>query len=169
MKFISLKILSYFLKLMQHNVLKDSISMKEPGKNIILNSIFRLYIIAGVLCLSCSNVISGAYEKKGGSCSYQEVKIESIWQHPKTFRSQKIVVHGTYLGWKGKVDHPQITRSDWAIQDDTGTIYVTGRPVKGLDPYRDIGCRLKLLGTVRVNPKGVLYILAERVIVNGIK
>ena len=154
---------------MRHNDPKDSISMKEPGKNIILNSIFRLSIIAGVLCLSCSNVISGAHEKKREGCSYQKVKIESIWQHPETFRSRKVVVHGTYLGWKGKVDHPQITRSDWAIKDDTGTIYVTGRPAKSLDPYRDIGCRLKLLGTVRVNPKGVPYILAERIIVNGIK
>lgn len=134
-----------------------------------MNSIFRLSIIAAVLCLSCSNFISGSHEKKRGGCSYQKIKIESIRQHPETFRSREIVVHGTYLGWKGKVDHPQITRSDWAIQDDTGTIYVTGRPAKGLDPYRDIGCRLKLLGTVRVNPKEVLYILAERVIVNGIK
>ena len=154
---------------MQHNIPKDSISRNEPGKNIILNSIFRLSIIAGVLCLSCSSVIGGSHEKKGEGCSYQEIKIESIWRHPEAFKNRKIVVHGTYLGWKGKVDQPQITRSDWAIQDDTGTIYVTGRLVKGLDPYRDIGYRLKLLGTVGVNSKGVPYVRAETVIINGAK
>ena len=143
--------------------------MEEPGRDSFLKSIFRLFIIAGVLCLSCSHVIGGSHEKKGEGRSYQEIKIESIWRHPEAFRNRKIVVHGTYLGWKGKVDHPLITRSDWAIQDDTGTIYVTGRLVKGLDPYRDIGCRLKLLGTVGVNPKGVPYVRAERVIINRVK
>ena len=143
--------------------------MGEPGSYSFLKSIFRLSIIAGVLCLSCSHVIGGSHEKKGEGRSYQEIKIESIWRNPEAFRNRKIVVHGTYLGWKGKVDQPQITRSDWAIQDDTGTIYVTGRPAKGLDPYRDIGCQLKLLGTVRVNPKGIPYVRAESVIVNGAK
>lgn len=141
----------------------------EPGRDSFLKNIFRLSIIAGVLCLSCSNVIGGSHEKKGEGCSYQEIKIESIRLNPEAFRSRKIVIHGTYLGWKGKVDHPQITRSDWAIKDGTGTIYVTGRPAKGLDPYRDIGCRLKLLGTVEVNPKGVPYVRAEKIIVNGAK
>ncbi len=136
----------------------------------MLNSISRLsnvFIMAGLLTLNCSDVISGSREEKGEPCPHQEIKIESIWRHPESFRGHKVVVHGTYLGWKGRVEHPQITRSDWAVKDDTGAIYVTGKPAKGLDPYRDIGCHLKLLGTVGVNPKGVPYIRAERVIVKA--
>ena len=140
----------------------------EPTKDSRLNSIFRLsnvFIIAVLLTLNCSDVISGSRQEKGDQCSHQEIKIESIWRHPESLRGHKVVVHGTYLGWKGRVEHPQITRSDWAIQDDTGAIYVTGRPAKGMDPYRDIGRRLKVLGTVGVSAGGVPYIRAQRVIV----
>ena len=143
--------------------------MGEPGRDSFLKSIFRLSIIASVICLSCSNVVGKSNDKKVEGCLYQEIKIESIWQNPEDFRNRKILVYGTYLGWRGKVDQPQITRSDWAIKDYTGTIYVTGRPAKGMDPYRDIGCRLKLMGTVEVNPKGVPYVRAERIIINGAK
>ena len=80
-------------------------------------------------------------------------------------QGREVLVRGRYLGWKGEIEHPQITRSDWAIEDDTGAIYVTGLRAKGLDPVRDIGHLLEVLGTVRVNSKGVPYIWAEKVIV----
>ena len=98
-----------------------------------------------------------------------EIKIESIWSHPETFQGQKVIVRGRYLGWRGQVEHPLITRSDWAIEDETGTIYVTGSPAKGLDPMHDIGHPLQVMGTVRVNPEGVPYIRAEKVIVEEAK
>ena len=99
----------------------------------------------------------------------QETKIESIWRHPEAFQGQKVLVRGRYLGWRGEIEHPQITRSDWAIEDDTGAIYVTGLPAKGLDPVQDIGHLLEVLGTVGVSPKGVPYIRAERVAVEEVE
>ena len=98
-----------------------------------------------------------------------EIKIESIWSHPETFQGQKVLVRGRYLGWKGQIGHPLITRSDWAMEDNTGAIYVTGLPAQGLNPMQDIGHPLEVLGTVRVNPEGVPYICAERVIVEVVQ
>jgi hypothetical protein len=103
-------------------------------------------------------------DKRILSCN-QETKIESIWRHPEAFQGQKVLVRGRYLGWRGQIEHPHITRSDWAIEDDTGAIYVTGLPAKGLDPVQDIGHLLEVLGTVGVSPKDVPYIRAERVAV----
>jgi hypothetical protein len=101
--------------------------------------------------------------------SAQETRIKSIWSHPEAFRDQTVLVRGRYLGWRGQIEAPQITRSDWAIEDDTGAIYVTGLPAKGLDPVRDIGHPLEVLGTARINPKGTPYIKAEKVIIEDIK
>ncbi|MDD2901288.1 MAG: hypothetical protein PHU44_02500 [Syntrophales bacterium] len=97
--------------------------------------------------------------------SYQKIPINLIWENPTKFVGQKILVEGTYLGWKGKVENPLITRSDWAIQDATGAIYATGAPVKKLNPMRDIGQPLSVWGIVRVNPKGVPYIAVEKAMV----
>jgi|LGVF01.1.fsa_nt_gb hypothetical protein len=93
-----------------------------------------------------------------------EIKIKLIWSHPDTFKGRKVLISGTYLGWRGQIEHPLITRSDWAVEDDTGAIYVTGLPAKGLDPIRNIGYPLEVFGTVHVNPKGVPYIVAEKVV-----
>jgi len=97
--------------------------------------------------------------------SYGEVKIKWIWSEPETFCGKKVLIRGAYLGWKGEVENPRITRSDWAVEDDTGAIYVTGLPADGLNPIRDIGYSLEILGTVEVNPNGIPYIRAERVII----
>ena len=98
-----------------------------------------------------------------------EIKIESIRSHPETFQGQKVLLRGRYLGWKGQIEHPLITRSDWAMEDNTGVIYVSGLPAKGLNPMQDIGHPLQVLGTVRVNAEGVPYIRAERVIVEVVQ
>ncbi len=151
------------------------------GKYPIGKMLVSLHRLAFAILLSLSFWVEAyaATERNTGSPSFfgdkeiisfsQEIKIESIWSHPEAFQDQKVLVRGRYLGWRGQVQHPLITRSDWAIEDDTGAIYVTGLPAKGLDPVRDIGRPLQVLGTVRVNPKGVPYIQAERVIVEEVE
>jgi len=96
---------------------------------------------------------------------FQGIDIGSICRHPGALEGKKVRVRGRYLGWRGEIENPRITRSDWAIEDDSGAIYVTGLPAKGLDPVRDIGHRLEVLGIVQVNPKGIPYIRAARVLV----
>ena len=96
---------------------------------------------------------------------FQGTDIGSMWRHPGAFEGKKVRVRGRYLGWRGEIEHPRITRSDWAIEDDSGAIYVTGLPAKGLDPVQDIGHRLEVLGIVQINPKGIPYIRAVKVLV----
>jgi hypothetical protein len=97
--------------------------------------------------------------------SGQGVKIGHIWEQPGPYEGREVLLRGSYLGWRGRVEHPRITRSDWALQDDTGAIYITGMPAKGLDPTRDIGRILEVHGTVRLNTKSIPYIQADQVIV----
>ena len=108
-------------------------------------------------------------EIKKAISSYQEINIESIWEHPDEFKDQKVLVQGSYLGWRGQVEHPHVSRSDWALQDETGAIYITGLPAKGLDPVQDIGRLLEVFGTVELNAKAVPYIRAESVILKEVE
>ena len=108
---------------------------------------------------------SSACGGQGEISSLREITIESIWNNPQAFVGKKVLVRGRYLGWRAQIEHPLITRSDWAIADDTGAIYVTGRRAQGLHPSRDIGHPVEVLGTVGVNPKGIPYIRAESVMV----
>jgi hypothetical protein len=135
---------------------------------------FGILLFLSVLAGACavtrgSTGSSSCFGGKDITSFSSEIKIESIWCHPEVVQGRKVLLRGRYLGWKGEIEHPQITRSDWAIEDDTGAIYVTGLPAKGLDPVQDIGHPVEVLGTVRVNPKGVPYIRAERVIVKVIE
>ncbi len=109
--------------------------------------------------------VTGTDSKIDEPSSYKKISLGQIWENPTQFLGQKIVVEGHYLGWKGKIKNPSITRSDWAIKDTTGAIYVTGAPAKGLDPMHDIGHPLKVWGTIRVNPEGVPYLAVEKVMV----
>jgi hypothetical protein len=97
---------------------------------------------------------------------YPKVAIASIWQNPGAWEGRKIFLEVKFLGWKGGARHPGITKSDWAIEDGTGAIYVTGRRPPGLDPLADVGRRLQVWGTVKVNPRGVPYIEGARVVVS---
>lgn len=74
---------------------------------------------------------------------------------------------GTFRGWKPDPDAPAckpgppVKRSDWAISDRTGCIFVTGP--SGLDPTDDVGKRITVVGTVRKTAKGQPYIEAQSV------
>lgn len=94
---------------------------------------------------------------------YEAIPLAAIWKNPHYYINRRIVVTGSYLGWKGQVSHPGITRSDWAVADESGAIYVTGKPADELDPIQDLGCKVKIWGVVQVNPKGIPYIKAHQI------
>jgi hypothetical protein len=78
-----------------------------------------------------------------------------------------VSISGTYLGWKADSGSPAcrpgppVLRSDWAVSDTTGCIYVTGQ--SGLDPTDDYGKSVTVVGTVRITDKGQPYIEAKQV------
>lgn len=148
-----------------------SIHLFEGGKLFHLYRLIPAIVLLVSIWVEAYAVTRGAIGSsrpcggQGEISSLREIKIESIWSTPEAFVGQKVLLRGIYLGWKAQIEHPLITRSDWAIKDDTGAIYVTGLRAEGLHPSRDIGHRVEVLGTVGVNPKGIPYIRAERVMV----
>ncbi|MEN6372563.1 MAG: BsuPI-related putative proteinase inhibitor [Armatimonadota bacterium] len=83
---------------------------------------------------------------------------------------QTVQLSGTYLGWRPDPNSPvckqgpPVTRSDWAISDQTGCIYVTGP--SGLDPTDDYGKSISITGIVRKTAKEQPYIEVRTVILN---
>jgi len=52
---------------------------------------------------------------------------------------------------------PPVTRSDWAICDSTGCMYVTG--AAALDPQKDVGVQVNVTGKLQRTPKGQVYLV----------
>lgn len=76
------------------------------------------------------------------------VTIAEIKANPSEFVGKKVTINGTYMGWQSK-ESPPVTRSDWVVDDGTGRIYVTGcNP--GLDPVKDVGKNVTVVGYVRL-------------------
>jgi hypothetical protein len=76
------------------------------------------------------------------------VKVGKIKENPQAYLGKLIMIEGEYRGWRGEAQNPLITRSDWAVKDETGTIYVTGKPACYLDPYKDVGRMVVITGTL---------------------
>ncbi|MFC1937725.1 CARDB domain-containing protein [Chloroflexota bacterium] len=77
-------------------------------------------------------------------------KVADIWANPETYIGQEVTVSGEYRGWEAGHGSPPVTRSDWAIQDETGSIYVTGDSL-GLKYPDDVGKLITVKGIVGLN------------------
>ncbi len=98
------------------------------------------------------------------------VKIEQLTNNPPDWVNKKVTVTGEYTGWRPDpfdpaTSHgPPVTRSDWTIHDDTGSIYCSARrPREGsspisLRPYEDLGRRIQVTGVVRLAERGFPYL-----------
>jgi hypothetical protein len=121
-------------------------------------------LLAGACGLAEGDPASpGDMPAEGAEASRRETAIGKIWKHPDRYEGREVLLRGRFLGWRGQVTPPGITRSDWAVGDDTGAIYVAGSPPGGLDPYRDIDRPLEVLGIVMITDKSVPYIRAGSV------
>ncbi|MCK4649516.1 hypothetical protein KAT51_08335 [bacterium] len=88
------------------------------------------------------------------------VNIGSLKKNPSLYLGKMITIKGEYRGWKAE-GSPLITRSDWGVRDETGTIYVTGR-LPNLDPHQDIGRKITVTGTLHLK-SDIPYIKVVRI------
>jgi hypothetical protein len=78
---------------------------------------------------------------------------------------KRVLISATYRGWSpdpndpNTKDGPPVTRSDWAIRDVTGCMYVVGM-VK-LDPTKDKGAGITVVGKLEKTEKGQVYMILE--------
>jgi hypothetical protein len=74
--------------------------------------------------------------------------IGAIKLNPALYEGQTVKINGTYLGWASGYGAPPLTRSDWVVQDATGSIYVTGSKM-GLNYPADVGKPVEVTGRVK--------------------
>lgn len=105
-----------------------------------------------------------------GRAIIKTMTIGSIVGNVDAALGQTVQLSGTYLGWRPDPNSqacrqgPPVTRSDWAISDRTGCIFVTGR--SGLDPTDDYGKSITVSGVVKKTEKDQPYIEVKTVILN---
>jgi len=97
------------------------------------------------------------------------VKIEQLTNNPPDWVNKKVTVTGEYTGWRPSpfdpaTSHgPPVTRSDWTIHDNTGSIYCAARSIPdssplSLRPYEDWGRRVQVTGVVQLAEHGFPYL-----------
>lgn len=84
-------------------------------------------------------------------------------QNAAAFEGKTVYITATYRGWRPNPSDPNtrpgppVTRSDWAICDSTGCMYVTGGG--SLDPDKDFGTQVKVSGKLQKTPNGQVYLV----------
>ena len=90
----------------------------------------------------------------------KQIAISEITSDSTKYEGQKVAISGEYRGWETGHGSPPVTRSDWIIKDNSGSMYVTGRVA--LDPTKNVGKNITVYGTIRVK-EGKAYMEAEAV------
>ncbi len=95
--------------------------------------------------------------------------IEDLITSPRSYMNKEITLEGTYraqLAQRGEPlveGGPPTSRSDWILQDATGSIYVAGTGSVAFNSRADLNARVRVKGLVRMNPEGRLYLRAYEV------
>ncbi len=103
-----------------------------------------------ILFLGCQSIEVVRLEKRASS----EVTIKELKQNPSLYLNKVVEITGEYKGWKGE-EGPPVTRSDWVVNDGTGSIYVTGDPARAPFPKQSIGRKIWVKGRVLMKGKQV--------------
>ena len=100
-----------------------------------------------------------------------QMTVREAIAHIGGLAGRKVQISGTYRGWQSNGGEantkggPPVTRSDWVICDATGCMYVTGP--SNLDPLRDVGARITVVGKVEKTAKGQVYMVLDSVVREG--
>ena len=80
---------------------------------------------------------------------------------------RKVQISATYRGWQPNPDDPNtksgppVTRSDWAICDSTGCMYVTGN--SHLNPDKDLDTKVTVVGKLAKTRNGQVYMILDSI------
>jgi internalin A len=97
---------------------------------------------------------------RGVRVSYGVRTISVIKANPALYAGATVALTGEYRGWKAGYGTPPLTRSDWVLQDASGSIYVSGSSL-GLRYPSDVGKTITVQGTVMLK-NGQPYIKVAR-------
>lgn len=118
-------------------------------------------VAAFLLALALSGFLaSGGFAGEGAEVT-EFAEAASILKDPLSFEGREVLLKGRFKGWKAKcAGSSPATRSDWALEDDTACIYVSGRVPGGLSSLRPKGELVIVKGIARAGKKGA-YIEAK--------
>ena len=119
-----------------------------------------MYLLTVLLILLIGCINNDVYSNN--TLNIPTIKISEVKNNIDVYKGKLVKIEGIYIGWQGS-EPPPVTRSDWAIRDETGDIYVTGM-ILNLDPCTDIGKNITVIGYVEVTEKGKVYIRAVKII-----
>lgn len=113
--------------------------------------------------------VSSSFSIGGGDDVVVPVTVSDAIKRAAELVGKNVSISAVYLGWKGDPndanlkDGPPLTRSDWIITDSSGSMYVSGRT--DLDPDRNVGTRVNVIGKLAKTAKGQVYVVAGHVFV----
>ena len=98
------------------------------------------------------------------SAALVPTKINEAISNYDSLVGKRVRIFGTYKGYSPTRDAntkngPPVNRSDWVVCDSTGCIYVVGSIA--LDPTKDSGTDVTLVGTLKKTPEGQVYLNLE--------
>lgn len=99
------------------------------------------------------------------------VTVAQAVSHFSELSSKTVIIDAVYRGFQPDADDPNtkagppVTRSDWAICDSTGCMYVNGSS-ENLNPTQDIGKSLTVTGKLKKDDKGQVYMQLREFTVN---
>ncbi|MBI2413698.1 MAG: hypothetical protein HYV24_10885 [Deltaproteobacteria bacterium] len=117
----------------------------------------------GVAALLLALALSGYLASGGfaGEGAEEFTETASILKDPVSFEGREVLLKGRFRGWKARcAGSSPATRSDWALEDDTACIYVSGRVPRGLSSLKPKGELVIVKGIARAGKKGA-YIEAK--------
>jgi len=112
-------------------------------------------------------VTNGKFTIGGKTAALVPLTVKDVVNRASELLGRRVRIMATYRGWQpdpgdsNTKQGPPVTRSDWAICDSTGCIYVTGKD--SLDPAEDIGKNVNVIGKVRKTSQGQVYLELESV------
>jgi len=119
-----------------------------------------IYLLTVLLILLIGCINNDVYSNN--TLNIPTIKISEVKNNIDVYKGKLVKIEGIFIGWQGS-EPPPVTRSDWAIRDETGEIYVTGM-VPNLDPCKDIGKNITVIGYIEVTENGRAYIRAVKII-----
>lgn len=91
----------------------------------------------------------------------EAMPIQKIFDAAESLKDEEVVIEGAFRGWKGKCPSSfMLTRSDWALEDETGCIYISGQLPGTVSPSKPNGERVRVRGRVVANNKGRVIVKA---------
>lgn len=125
--------------------------------------IYRIYAQLATSGKTPAPITTGKVQIGLASAALVPITIKEAITNATQLLGRRVMIIATYRGMAPDSNNtntspgPPVTRSDWAICDSTGCMYVTGAVT--LDPSKDSGTRITVVGRIARTEQGQVYLI----------